>query len=93
MKVDCKHKWIDMEDGSFDQFCVRCSLKQMQNVMMPLGAEISASIAQSIARERIEVPFYNGSEHTRISVYKDDLIKRMSKELGVPGALLNGARR
>ena len=27
----CNHKWIDMEDGTFDKFCVRCSEKAKQN--------------------------------------------------------------
>ena len=41
----CKHKWVDMEDGTLDQFCVRCSLKQMQNAMlMPKVPSISADI-------------------------------------------------
>ncbi len=28
----CEHKWIDMEDGSLDKFCVRCSNKAKQAV-------------------------------------------------------------
>lgn len=27
---DCNHKWVNMEDGSLDKFCVRCSKKAMQ---------------------------------------------------------------
>lgn len=93
----CEHKWVDMEDGSLDQFCVKCSLKQMQAVMKPIGAELSAALSvpltASVMRETMEVPFYNGSEHTRMTVYKDDLINQMYEELRVPGALLNSARR
>jgi hypothetical protein len=29
----CEHKWIDMEDGSLDKFCVKCSFKAKQNFM------------------------------------------------------------
>lgn len=29
----CDHKWIDMEDGTLDKFCVRCSSKKKQAVM------------------------------------------------------------
>lgn len=55
MKPRCKHKWVDMEDGSLDQFCVRCSLKQMQSVMpLPFlnaekGMEIGALMAEGFA--------------------------------------------
>jgi hypothetical protein len=30
----CNHKWVDMEDGTFDKFCVRCSEKEKQNFAM-----------------------------------------------------------
>ena len=93
MKKKCKHKWVDMEDGSFNQFCVRCSLKQMQNVMNPISADLGTSMSMPLGRETMEVPFYNGSEHTRMTVYKDDLMKQITRELGVPGNLLNSARR
>ena len=33
----CKHKWVDMEDGSLDKFCVRCSKKAMQAVIKPMS--------------------------------------------------------
>lgn len=29
----CKHKWVDMKDGSLDKFCVRCSKEAKQAVM------------------------------------------------------------
>lgn len=37
----CNHKWIDMEDGSLDKFCVRCSKKAMQAVMLKPTINIS----------------------------------------------------
>ena len=55
-KEKCKHKWGDMEDGTLDQFCVRCSLKQTRNMMMSLSAEISTPIAMPVGREKMEVP-------------------------------------
>lgn len=31
MKVQkCKHKWVDMEDGTLDKFCLKCSKKAKQ---------------------------------------------------------------
>lgn len=83
MKNKCKHKWIDMEDGTFDQFCVRCSLKQMQNVMSPISAELNVPLGMSLEREKIEVPLFTGDKHIRISVYKDELIKQMNEEIGL----------
>lgn len=91
--MECKHKWIDMEDGSLDQFCVRCRKFQMQAILNPLTADVAMGNSLPVMRETMEVPFYNGSEHKRTTVYKDNLLKQINKELGVPGALLNGARR
>lgn len=93
MKKKCKHKWVPMEDGSLDRICVKCRKFAMQNIMEPLIADVSASMSIPAGRETMEVPFYNGSEHTRMTVYKDDLMKQISKEIGAPGALLNSARR
>ena len=89
----CNHKWVDMEDGSLDQICVKCSLKQMQAVLNPLAADAAMSNSLPVMRETMEVPFYNGSEHTRISVYKDDLIKQMHKEIGLSVNLFENAAR
>lgn len=83
-KRKCKHKWVDMEDGTLRKFCVRCArfAKQAQ-MAMSATAPIQAPNSQPIARETIEVPFYNGSEHTGITVYKDQLIKQINKEIGL----------
>jgi len=93
MTKKCKHKWVDMEDGSLDRICVKCRKFAMQNIMMPSSIDGAGTSALPLGRETMEIPFYNGSEHTRMRVYKDDLMKQISKEMGVPGALLNGARR
>ncbi|WP_381482234.1 hypothetical protein [Sporosarcina contaminans] len=84
MERKCQHKWVIMEDGSLDKFCVRCRryAKQAQ-LAMPATVSASVSASQPILRETIEVPFYNGSEHTRMTVYKDDLIKQINKEIGL----------
>lgn len=80
----CKHKWVNMEDGTLDKFCVRCRkfAKQAQ-MSMPVTMPTGLTASMPMGREKIEVPFYNGSEHTRIEVYKDDLIKQMNKEIGL----------
>lgn len=52
MSGQCNHKWVDMEDGSLDKFCVRCSKKAKQAVMdMPLAQVATASITQPILKE------------------------------------------
>ncbi|AWC29269.1 hypothetical protein [Bacillus cytotoxicus] len=40
--MKCQHKWIDMEDGTNDKFCVKCSqkAKQMQ-ITLPISLPIS----------------------------------------------------
>ncbi|MCM3111681.1 hypothetical protein [Lederbergia lenta] len=89
----CNHKWIDLEDGTLDRFCVKCRKFAMQAMAMPSKIESTLPNGLPTASEKIEVPFYNGSEHMRMTVYKDDVLKQMSKELGIPDALMNGLRR
>lgn len=80
----CEHKWVDMEGGTLDQFCVRCSLKQMQGMLNPISADLGTSMSMPLGRGRMEIPHLTPSgEHTRVSVYKDDLIKRMNEEMGL----------
>lgn len=55
----------------------------MQNVMMPLAAEVSSPIAMPIGRETMEVPLFTGDKHVRISVYKDDFLKQIQIERGL----------
>lgn len=84
MENKCKHKWVDMEDGSLRRFCVKCSKFAMQNrLSMPMSADLSVPLGMPLGRETMEIPFYNGSEHTRITVYKDDLIRQINKEIGL----------
>lgn len=48
-KYKCKHKWVDMEDGSLDRICVRCRKFAMQAVMelpkLSVETERSSSVA------------------------------------------------
>lgn len=89
----CKHKWVDMEDGTLDQFCVRCRKFQMRAVLNPLGVELESEMSISMGLETIEMPFYNGSERKRVTVYKDSILKQMNKELGIPRDFMNSMRR
>ncbi|MED2793308.1 hypothetical protein P4256_16495 [Bacillus wiedmannii] len=54
--MKCKHKWIDMEDGTNDKFCVKCSqkVKQMQ-IALPISISISVSAALPTAREKMTI--------------------------------------
>lgn len=89
----CKHKWVDMEDGTLDKLCVRCRKFAMQAVMKPTSVSATANPSLPAGRETIEVPFYTGSEHVRINVYKDDLIKQKNKEIGLLLDLFSSASR
>ncbi len=50
---------------------------------MPSSIDATVTSALPLGREEMEVPFYNGSEHTRMTVYKDDLLKQINKEIGL----------
>lgn len=91
--MKCKHKWVDMEDGTLDKFCVRCRKFSMQAVMKPASISAATNGSLPMGRETIEVPFYTGSEHVRINVYKDDLLKQMNKEIGLIPDLFSSASR
>lgn len=45
MNEKCKHKWVDMEDGTLDKFCVRCSQKARQAVALLPQPEIKVEIS------------------------------------------------
>lgn len=48
--MKCKHKWIDMEDGTNDQICVKCRKFAMRAVMeTPLNPTIAAPIAEGLS--------------------------------------------
>ncbi len=56
----CKHKWVDMEDGTNDQFCVKCSEKQKQAMVLSdiglnLAEHIAVGIWHPIVRESITI--------------------------------------
>lgn len=90
----CSHKWVDMEDGSLDKFCVRCRKFAMQAQMsMPAQSDTLQPASISARRETMEVPLYTGSDHIGITVDKEnylkDLNKRIYEEIGLPGHRLN----
>lgn len=43
----CIHKWVDMEDGTLDKFCVRCSHKAKQAVASFPHPEVNVEITLS----------------------------------------------
>lgn len=79
-----------MEDGTLDKFCVRCRKFAKQQIAMPTQAEMLQSISIPAGGETTEVSFYNGSEHIRIKVDKENLLKEMYKRMELSGYTLNG---
>lgn len=77
--MDCKHKWVDMEDGTNDRFCVKCSqkAKQMQ-ISLPASIPIRINASLPMAREKMTINSY-GHLH---EVYKDEWMKEFNKERG-----------
>lgn len=77
--MECKHKWVDMEDGTKDRFCVKCShkAKQMQ-VSLPVSIPISVSASLPIAREKMTINSYGHLNE----VYKDEWMKEFNKARG-----------
>ncbi|MDP1458232.1 hypothetical protein [Bacillus wiedmannii] len=67
--MKCKHKWIDMEDGTNDKLCVKCSqkVKQMQ-IALPISISISVSAALPMAREKMTINSYGSLQE----FYKDE---------------------
>lgn len=49
----CNHKWVDMEDGSLDKFCVRCRLKAKQAILPPLIPNDARVANPSLLRDKI----------------------------------------
>lgn len=76
--MECKHEWIDMKDGTNDQVCVRCSLKQKQAVMRT-GIVVASGITQPILRETMTIQSY-GRLH---EVDKEEWMKEFNKSLGI----------
>lgn len=77
--MDCKHKWVDMEDGTNDRFCVKCSqkAKQMQ-ISLPASISIRINASLPMAREKMTINSY-GHLH---EVYKDEWMREFNKERG-----------
>jgi len=85
--MECDHKWIDMEDRSLDRFCVKCSKKVKQKVAyLPLINNATTSNThpsiQPIIRETITINT-GKSNLGKISVYKDYILKEISKQFSI----------
>ncbi|MEK4636871.1 hypothetical protein NST14_11840 [Bacillus sp. FSL W8-0519] len=67
--MECKHKWVDMEDGTNDKLCVKCSkkVKQMQ-ITLPISLPISVNASLPMAREKMTINSYGRLQE----VYKDE---------------------
>ncbi|KAB2391063.1 MULTISPECIES: hypothetical protein [Bacillus cereus group] len=78
--MKCRHKWIDMEDGTNDKFCVKCSekVKQMQ-ITLPISLPISINAALPMAREKMTINSY-GHLH---EVYKDEWKAEFYRKRGI----------
>jgi hypothetical protein len=48
--MKCDHKWVDMEDGTNDEFCVKCSRFAKQN-QSQISASFEGITIQEIAKE------------------------------------------
>lgn len=78
--MECKHKWVDVGNGTHDQICVKCLLIQKQAVMMaPIVIAPTISISQPMLRETITIQVYGNL----IEVYKDAWMKEFNKQKGL----------
>jgi len=77
--VECKHKWVDMQDGTRDKICLRCGKKAKQAAAyLPLRTiPNTQSLIQPILRETIVINI----DSSRVTVYKDEILDEISKQL------------
>lgn len=87
--MKCKHKWVDMEDGTLDKFCVRCRKFAMQAVVtLNAGQELNSgnSIRESMVNDvtarmgiNIKPPRIEdvAREVNRIIIKEQSMLKRM----------------
>lgn len=61
----CKHKWVDMEDGTLDKFCVRCSKKAKQAQISYPSVNIGNSMSLKESSERNTIKFDMGGKTVR----------------------------
>lgn len=48
---NCKHKWVDMEDGTIDRFCVKCLEFEKQTrivVIKPIFPDFKAKSPRAV---------------------------------------------
>lgn len=89
--TNCKHNFINVKDGSLDKICTICGKKAMQGILSAeLKVDVRAPITEPMTRKEVEVPFYNGNDHTRVKVYEDELIKSIQKSIRLFGMKFGG---
>lgn len=71
--MKCEHKWVDMEDGNLDRFCVKCGKKAKQGV---LRAQTKASMKEPILQNMT-----SGINIGNIKLNEEETLKFLEKEL------------
>ena len=71
--MKCEHKWVDMEDGSLDKFCVRCRKFSMQAQMSIPKSEVPNVTLENLIKEPA----------------LEDLINEINKGLSVKSSMLS----
>ncbi|MCI0767438.1 hypothetical protein [Bacillus sp. TL12] len=76
--MKCKHKWIDMEDGTNDRFCVKCSQKAKQMaIALDAGIPGSINITVPITREMMTVQSYGRLHEVDKEQWKKEFYKKV----------------
>lgn len=85
--VRCKHKWVDLKDGTRDKFCSKCGKKAKQAVAyLPLGANSTSRPTQPLMHpaQRETIMVNTGKLNLgKVEVYKDDILEAISKQLSI----------
>jgi hypothetical protein len=74
--MKCNHKWVDMEDGSLDKFCLRCSNKAMQAVS--ISVEINLPSPNTFAMAPMRATGFNGPTTLKI---EDKVIEHLHNSI------------
>ncbi|MGI6436420.1 MAG: hypothetical protein ACOX0F_13925 [Syntrophomonadaceae bacterium] len=83
--MKCKHKWIDADDGTRDKICTKCLKRAKQTVLyfdtQPILQPLTPNLSMPVLRETITIN--TGPSHLgKVTVYKDDLLSEINKQLG-----------
>lgn len=77
--MKCKHDWARSGYGN-DLICKICGYASSQATLTMPATE---TIQQPILREKMEVPLCIGYKTVRVSVYKDEIEKELSKAFDI----------